>query len=653
MKMIIKTLAVTFLFSVLIVPAFSIECQKVAEYKGGIRFDCQIDNSENAKVFHVLKLKGSFQNITKYQGYLMADETINGISEGVLNRINGGADSKMLRALLKCYSSRVKKSVSKEFYQAVRNSYRGQREYYQTINKKMPISIDEVMTVGTSIELGNIFDGIFEKYEQNSKKTAFEIVKACGLKIAVSPLKKMLKSLRGVGRKMKMGCLGFTVPARLSSVGLIHARNLDADFVRHWNKSPVIYLIEETGYYKYVSAGTAGLVYPGGISGMNEKGISVSLHQLSTTRYRSKIKNRNGYLAPFLQQRILREASSIDDAVKIVKTAGRFSSWTILVSDSKTGEVASIEFSGKRVAVSRRVKDTPVGQANHFLAPSMKKHFFYYSFAKMLETHSRLKVIEDKMSRIRTPVGVDWAIENLAGHDDLFAGFRSFGRTAVKAYNVMSTIALPEINEFWATIGDRTPAVHGNFIGFKIDWNEFTITPKDYKRVTKFDHIPNWEESLAYYVDAKEYADRGKVHQAINSLVTAQILAEKDGIYEIPYHYMEARMLARQKKYGQAHQKFMEIIRRGDDQLKVDLRMRVFYFAVLTREHGIRKKQIWNDPRWPDKREELLNEAYVQFFDLKGEFNHKWLRKQGRQIKALIDKSYLPSFPKAEYVTVD
>src|SRR3546814_14327234 len=65
------------------------------------------------------------------------------------------------------------------------------------------------------------------------------------------------------------------------------------------------------------------LIYPGGISGLNDAGLAASLHQMSTTELESGFLTGTGDIAPFTQQRMLREAASIDEAVEIGRASCR------------------------------------------------------------------------------------------------------------------------------------------------------------------------------------------------------------------------------------------------------------------------------------------------------------------------------------------
>ena len=99
--------------------------------------------------------------------------------------------------------------------------------------------------------------------------------------------------------------------------------------------------------HRYVAFGTAGLIYPGGISGLNDAGIAVSLHQLSTIHYRTRFDAGEVDIAPFVQQRVLREAGSLEHAVEIVRSVQPFSAWVIFCSDAVAGRTQRIELTAR------------------------------------------------------------------------------------------------------------------------------------------------------------------------------------------------------------------------------------------------------------------------------------------------------------------
>ena len=178
--------------------------------------------------------------------------------------------------------------------------------------------------------------------------------------------------------------------------------------------------------HKYAAFGTAGLIYPGGISGLNDAGFAASLHQMSTTELESGFLAATGDIAPYVQQRMLRECASVDDAIDLAKSTRHFAAWTFFVSDAKTGKAARIEVNGDGVKAVR-FEGQAVAQTNHFLHPDwVERHFdeddahFTASFGRWLDTHARLDSITAALAADAGSgrIDVDWSIDWLASSRD-------------------------------------------------------------------------------------------------------------------------------------------------------------------------------------------------------------------------------------------
>ena len=351
--------------------------------------------------------------------------------------------------------------------------------------------------------------------------------------------------------------------------------------------------------------GTAGLIYPGGISGLNDAGIAVSLHQMSTTEVESGFLFDTGDIAPFVEQRMLREAGSVDDAVDLAKATRHFAAWTFFVSDAKTGAARRIEVNGERVRVTKHEGEA-VAQTNHFLHPDMvERHFdedddhFTPSFGKWLETRSRYDSVRAALdadigkSRIDVPWAIDWLASSRDGSleairralpstPDPLAAERAYGRVPRKVYGQLGSIVRadpqrrPWRDEVWMTIGDRLPSPHSTYSGWQVDWQGFEVNPladPPLRRVARYVSAGrrNWEESLTRYLWARLAVSRPRDNQgallrrrptaaedregitgAIHLLGAAIDLAALDRLVEVPYHYMRARLLHESGDYAKA-----------------------------------------------------------------------------------------------------
>jgi len=500
--------------------------------------------------FSVLKLKGSYLETVDQRTRLLSKEiierpmgeVIRSIREDLSKGSRLAQDFK--KAIFDCYYKQMRASVSNEFLSA------GQH-FAKSLSSnalQIPYTKAELEKAVYAIELSIAAEGLMRKLDEDAVGTIAELTTSCGINISFELIHELLESLNPFS-KLKLGCLGFVSPTSTSREGvLMHARNLDANLVSTWNREPVLFLVEEPGFLKYAAVASAGVIYPGGISGMNEAGISVSLHEFSATPYRTYFSGRKAELAPFLQQRILREARTLDEAIAIAKRTKIFGAWTILVSDAKSQEVASIEISGDRIQVARKRANQPMGQSNHFLGSQMQNQYYPYSFGKLFESRSRLHVVENEMRDSSGEIDLDWMMDHLAGHTDELEGFRAFKRTAVKAYNVLSTIAIPQWHQIWMSVGDRFPAAHSYFAGFEIDFDRMEFLTIDHRRTKAYEAIPNWEDSLQSYVDSRLTYESVNLRESYRLSLETLEKAHRDDIEESTYRYILGRLALEMNK---------------------------------------------------------------------------------------------------------
>lgn len=582
--------------------------------------------------FFILKQRGSFPAMAYDHGRLLAKEMEQGALPEIISLITSGADlesetmSHVAAAVYQCYSERVEKNVSDEFENALDGIVEGYRDGVDHPR----FSAKELRDAILAIEVGNIIDGVMRIFSIPGVRASH----APGVLALVLPylsddadktylhrattdpesgkaLQDTLQRMTGPNGRFDFACTGFSVPGSATRDGRhLHARNLDADLY-NWNRAPVLFLADETpenaAWHKYAAFGTAGLLYPGGISGLNDAGIGAALHQMSTTAYDSNFLFSHGDIAPFVQQRILRECATLDEAADLAKDTNHFAAWTMFCSDAKTGEAIRIEVTGEDVKVSD-AKAEPVVQTNHFLEPDfVERHFdendahFTPTIGKWMETHARFTAVTGalKEAAANRAVDVDWAIDRLASGLDGYlepirierdgaaatlAGERSFGRVPRKVYGQLGSIVIgdpqrrPGHDEVWMTTGDRLPSTQSHYAGWAVDWESFDLAPVDndpVRRTRQYENSgrKNWEESFTRYLWARlavcRYRDangqllrrsptedeerQGQIGAA-SILGTAIDLAGQDRIIEVPYHYMRARMHHAAGNYGDAKQ---------------------------------------------------------------------------------------------------
>jgi tetratricopeptide (TPR) repeat protein len=517
---------------------------------------CHLKAGSTNKAYFIFKASGTAEEIQYAHGYLLAEEVNKGSIEEMLayfarEEASLGDSKWIFTALKNCQMKKLKKSVSVEFMKNIAALSHGYTDGMKAKGLDPVYTEEDFVFTLLGIEIGNVLGGIAHEQSIKPVKALAKVLGQCGVRIAGAGLEKLISRFKSEpASDRKMGCVGLVAPDSATGQGLIHGRNLDqTPLMKSWAKAPVIYLVHEDGKIPYVAAGTAGLIYPGGISGFNEHGLAVSLHQMNTSTWDTTHKAGSAEVVPYLQQRILREAKSIDEAFALVRKTNVFSSWTILISDSKTQEVASIEVSANRKVIARRKKNEVMAQSNHYLDPSMQKEHFHSSFSGYLETQSRLHQMEKVLGESAGRIDIEWAMNALASHNDFFEGERSFGRVAVKLSNIMTSIAHPARGEFWMTVGDKKPAAHSWYVGSKIDFKEMSINVISLNKSFNLEKNGNLEESFSYAVSSYIAYKNHDYAKAISDLKQA---IELSGREDTSYIYNLSRLYMMEDKLSDA-----------------------------------------------------------------------------------------------------
>lgn len=559
---------------------------------------CYLKAGSTNKSFFTFKASGTAEEIQYAHGYLLAEEIHKGSIEEMLaylarEEASLGNSKWIFTALKDCQMKKLKKSVSVEFMKNIAALSRGYAEGMKAKGLESVYTEEDFIFTLLGIEVGNVLGGIAQDQSTSPIKALTKVFGQCGIRVAGAGLHKLLSRFKKEpAHDRKMGCVGLVAPDSATGQGLIHGRNLDqTPLMKSWSKSPVVYLINEDGRIPYVAAGTAGLIYPGGISGFNEQGLAVSLHQMNTTRWDTTHKEGSAEVVPYLQQRILRETKSIDEAFALIKKTNIFSSWTIFISDSKTQEVASIEVSAHRKVIARRRKNEIMGQSNHYLDPSMQKEHFHSNFAAYLETQSRLLQMEKVLKESSGRIDVDWAMNALSSHNDYFEGERSFGRVAVKLSNIMTSIAHPARGEFWMTVGDRRPAAHSWYVGTKVDFKEMRLNIISMSKSFALEKNSNLEQSFSSAVSSYMAY---KNHDNEKSIADLKEALELSGREDTSYIYNLSRLHMMVNKLPEAKEYMDKLLARKEQFHIYQQGLIAMYSARLKQKVGLNREEDIN-----------------------------------------------------------
>lgn len=595
-------------------------------------FKCKM----STKDFLVLRTRGTIQQQAYHHGMLLGkDARATGVPAESIKQVEGGLKEKpkvmqvAVWGLVECLSNRLLASTSTDFSESVSSFYEGYLASFDSAKLKdfdrhdcskndpdMPLCEARYKFAGVGIELSNLLSGI--KYQAKTDKLGvWKRIRSCvptiKLRLAEAKLDSVRNKIRGymdgafdflnlTGREIGgLGCTGFVMPGTKTQTGdLIHARNLDGDMVQTWNNHTLMILAEEYDqngkpYNKYVSAGTAALFYSGGISGINDKGLSVALHQMYPVPYNIDVANNAAEMAPFLQQRILREASTIEEAIALVEKTTHFASWTIVIAERKgdRSRVARVEITADGIEAKIEEEQMYV-QTNHFLHDFTAPRAYAPNYNKFQESRARFTMVTKALAEMEARGGANLqsAMDLVASHSDGLINdyhlanrtdggpnhdqLRAFGRTPIKAYNVMTTQAVlgKDKTEFWITGGEINPAPHSAYIGFEIDFEEPGIgyTVKGEMKAKVLEGKPNYLASLDKYIAARQSKKDGNYFLAQTNLSEAIELAKADGVDELVYYYIRARV-------------YHSLARAQDIERDADLRKLYFGKAMQDWQH--------------------------------------------------------------------
>lgn len=197
-----------------------------------------------------------------------------------------------------------------------------------------------------------------------------ELLEGCSLPDSLMWVAARVMGLRRVGPAVAhrlalgLGCTSAIAWGDATTDGkLLHARNLDYHGVGVWPDTAGVFFHEPDEGLRYVSVAAAGVLM-GGVTAMNEAGLTLTVHQHMFTDQ----TRLGGTPIGCVGDVIMREARNLDDAERILRAQRSIGCWTYLITDGKAREVMCFEESPQRqVTVKRDGANGTFGYANIYL----------------------------------------------------------------------------------------------------------------------------------------------------------------------------------------------------------------------------------------------------------------------------------------------
>ena len=242
---------------------------------------------------------------------------------------------------------------------------------------------------------------------------------------------------------------------------LLHARNFDYHGVSCWPQNAAVIFHEPDRGQRYVSIASAG-VGLGGITAMNEAGLSLTVHQHMFTD-RAML---GGTPIGVVGDVIMREARSIDDAEAILASNEPIGCWTYLVTDGKRKEVLCWEENPDRhVSIKPSRSDGTFGYANVYLDEELGETEVNLYGSYWRHNEARHRKANQLLQQRRGALDPQGMAEILA--DPGSDGCR-LSEAISMVMTVGSVVFRPEDGVVWVGTGEA-PTSSGTFVPFSLD----------------------------------------------------------------------------------------------------------------------------------------------------------------------------------------
>ncbi|MBA5792090.1 acyl-CoA--6-aminopenicillanic acid acyl-transferase [Flavobacterium sp. xlx-214] len=248
--------------------------------------------------------------------------------------------------------------------------------YNRTILDHTPISLKEELFALSSFAT-NEYDDLGTKFERNL----------------------LLHSSHDIGHAMQdlmlVGCSSIALWGQYTEDGnLLIGRNFDFYVNDAFAQNKIVEFISPDKGYKYASVTWPGMI--GVVSGMNEKGLTVTLNA-----GKSSIPLKGKTPVSIVARYILQHTKNIEEAVKLAQTFEVFVSESILIGSAQDNKAVVIEISPKKFDVFE-ANNGKLMCTNHFQSAAYQSDKRNQDHIETSHSYYRLQKLEESLQQEKT-----------------------------------------------------------------------------------------------------------------------------------------------------------------------------------------------------------------------------------------------------------
>ncbi len=351
-----------------------------------------------------------------------------------------------------------------------------------------------------------------------------------------------------------VSCSDFAAANKATRDGkMIIGRNTDYTGQGRWMKNQTVFVYGPKNGLSYAHISTAGIIKCN--AGMNEKGITVGGHFMGFDDAAA-----GGISFAILENEIMRKASSIDEAISILRNAKIAGSWGLFICDGKTRTAVAVEANSRMVTV-RAMKDDVLYLTNYAITEKMAKHdFFRRKNLFMRDIAGRYRDLGILIQRNYGRITPEMAAEFMGNHFDFVVNAeRSCGNSVGAISTITSVVFAPEQRIFWLASGSE-PAWNNAYAGYdfkRIIHGDFTndrpgtLPGYRWRNARNRAAMEDYTRALVLY-----HGDVRDTRQVVSLLESAIDQAPDEPVYS----HQLARMLIHDKSYRRAEKVLLKAL---------------------------------------------------------------------------------------------